>query len=51
MRVKNVTQRFEGFMRDLQESFGGDFQGQTRLRLKELLEKDAEQQMAEYLEN
>jgi putative transposase len=34
MRVKNITQRFEGFVRDLQESFWGDFQGQ---------------QMAEYL--
>jgi putative transposase len=49
MRVKNSTQRFEGFVQDLQESFWGDFQGQTRQRLKELLEKDAEQQMAEYL--
>ncbi len=49
MRVKNITQRFEGFVRDLQESFWGDFQGQTRQRLKELLEKGAEQQMAEYL--
>jgi putative transposase len=49
MRVKNITQRFEGFVRNLQESFWGDFQGQTRQRLKELLEKDAEQQMAEYL--
>lgn len=49
MRVKNSTSRFEGFVRNLQESFWGDFQGQTRQRLKELLEKDAEQQMAEYL--
>lgn len=49
MRVKNITQRFEAFVENLQESFWGDFQGQTRQRLKELLEKDAEQQMAEYL--
>lgn len=49
MRVKNITQRFEAFVQNLQESFWGDFQGQTRQRLKELLEKDAEQQMAEYL--
>jgi hypothetical protein len=49
MRVKNITQRFEGFVQNLQESFGGDFQGQTRQRLKEVLEKDAQQQMAEYL--
>ena len=49
MRVKNITQRFQAFVQDLQESFWGDFQGQMRRRLKEVLEKDAEQQMAEYL--
>ena len=49
MRVKNTTQRFQVFVRDLQESFWGDFQGQTRQVLKKLLETDAEQQMAEYL--
>ncbi|HET7259491.1 MAG TPA: transposase, partial [Candidatus Acidoferrum sp.] len=49
MRVKNNTQRFAAFVQNLQESFWGDFQGQTRQRLKELLEKDAEQQMADYL--
>jgi transposase-like protein len=49
MRVKNITQQFQAFVENLQESFWGDFQGQTRQRLKELLEKDAEQQMAEYL--
>ena len=49
MRVKNTTQRFQVFVRDLQESFWGDFQGRTRETLKKLLESDAEQQMAEYL--
>ncbi len=49
MRVKNSTQRFQVFVRDLQESFWGDFQGRTREVLKKLLETDAEQQMAEYL--
>jgi putative transposase len=49
MRVKNNTQRFQVFVRDLQESFWGDFQGRTREMLKKLLESDAEQQMAEYL--
>jgi hypothetical protein len=34
MRVKNSTQRFEGFVQDLQESFWGDFQGRTREMLK-----------------
>ena len=49
MRVKNTTQRFQVFVRDLQESFWGDFQGRTREALKKLLEADAEQQMADYL--
>jgi len=49
MRVKHSTQRFEVFVQDLQESFWGDFQGQTQQMLKQLLETDAEQQMAEYL--
>jgi hypothetical protein len=37
MRVKNITQRFEAFVQNLQESFWDDFQGQTRQRLKEVL--------------
>src|SRR5713226_4749593 len=49
MRVKDNTQRFQVFVQDLQESFWGDFQGQTREVLKRLLETDAEQRMAEYL--
>ncbi len=49
MRVKNTTARFQEFVRDLQESFWGDFQGKTREVLKRLLESDAEQQMADYL--
>lgn len=48
MRVKDNT-RFEVFVQDLQESFWGDFQGRTREVLKQLLEADAEQCMAEYL--
>ena len=49
MRIKNNTQRFEAFVRDLQESFWGDVQGRTRETLRKLLEADSEQQMAEYL--
>lgn len=49
MRVKNITRRFEAFAQNLQEGFWGDSQGQTLQRLKELLEKDAERQMAECL--
>jgi transposase-like protein len=49
MRINYTTEHFRGFVQDLQESFWGDFQGQTRQALKELLEKDAEQQMADHL--
>ena len=49
MRVNNSTARFAGFVQELQESFWGDFQGRTRQMLKQLLETDAEQRMAEYL--
>lgn len=43
------TERFEGFLRDVKESFWGDMQGQVKRTVKELLEADSEQQMAEYL--
>jgi len=49
MRVKNTTQRFAVFVREMQESFWGDFQGRTRETLQKLLEADSEQQMAEHL--
>ena len=34
MRIKNDTQRFEVFVRGMQESFWGDFQGRTRETLR-----------------
>src|SRR6201998_846396 len=49
MRIKNNTQQFEAFVRDVQESFWGDFQGRTRETLQKLLEADSEDQMAENL--
>src|SRR5712671_5553252 len=49
MRIQINTQRFETFVRDLQDSFWGDFQGRTRETLQKLLEADSEQQMADYL--
>ena len=49
MRIKNSTQRFEVFVRDMQESFWGDLQGRTRETLQKLLEADSEQQRAEHL--
>src|SRR5258708_28629560 len=49
MRIQINTQRFETFVRELQDSFWGDFQGRTRETLQKLLEADSEQQMADYL--
>src|SRR6266851_4627517 len=49
MRIQINTQRFETFVRELQDSFWGDFQGRTRETLQKLLETDSEQQMADYL--
>jgi hypothetical protein len=50
MRCDYTTQRFQVFVRDLQESFWDDFQGRTREALKNLLEADSQQQMVYYLE-
>ncbi len=49
MRRNYNTEQFQGFVRNLQESFWGDFQGKTRRTLEELLTADSEQQMEEYL--
>src|SRR3989441_4660617 len=49
MRRNYNTEQFQGFVRNLQESFWGDFQGRTRRTLEELLRADSEQQMEEYL--
>lgn len=49
MRRNYNTEQFQGFVRNLQESFWGDFQGKTRRTLEELLAADSEQQMEEYL--
>ena len=49
MRRDYSTERFEGFLRDVKESFWGDLQGQVKRTVKELLEADSEQQMEQYL--
>ncbi len=49
MQTHYTTERFQAFVRDLQESFWGDFQGKARKALEELLKVDSEQQMEEYL--
>jgi putative transposase len=49
MRTDYNTERFQGFLRDLKESFWGDWQGEVRDTLKKLLEADSEQRMEEYL--
>jgi transposase-like protein len=43
------TERFEGFLRDVKESFWGEMQGQVKRTVKELLEADSEQQREQYL--
>ncbi len=49
MRKDYNTERFEGFLQDLRESFWGDVQGKVRETLKKLLEADSEQRMEQYL--
>lgn len=49
MRTDYSTERFQGFLEDLRESFWGDVQGQVRDTLKKLLEADSEQRMEAYL--
>lgn len=43
------TEHFQAFVQDLQASFWGDVQGRTRQTMKELMEADSQEQMAEYL--
>lgn len=49
MRRDYNTEQFQHFVEDLQESFWGDFQGQTRKALEGILKADSEQQMERYL--
>jgi putative transposase len=44
-----ITEQFQHFVKDLQESFWGDLYGQTKQFWKEVLERDSEEQMARYL--
>ena len=49
IRTDNSTERFEGFLRDVQETFWGDLEGQVQRGVKTLREVDSEQQMEESL--
>src|SRR3990172_4790761 len=49
IRTDYSTERFEGFLRDVKESFWGDLEGQVQQAAKTLLEVDSEQQMEAYL--
>ena len=49
MRSDYSTERFQGFLEDLRESFWRDVQGKVRDTLKRLLESDSEQRMEAYL--
>jgi len=49
MRRDYNTEQFQHFVEDLQSSFWGDLQGQTRKVLEGILKADSEQQMERYL--
>ena len=49
MRTDYSTERFQGFLREMKESFWGELQGKVRDTLKHWLEADSEQRMEEYL--
>ena len=49
MRTDHSTERFQGFLQDLKESFWGDLQGQVQQSVKAMLEVDSEQRMEGYL--
>lgn len=49
MRSDYSTERFQGFLQEMRESFWGDVQGKVRDSLKKLLEADSEQRMEDSL--
>ena len=48
-KLTPVSEQFQHFVKELQESFWGDVYGKTRQAWKQLLEEDSEQAMARYL--
>ena len=48
-KLAPVSEQFQHFAKDLQESFWRDVYGKTRQGWKHLLEQDSEQAMARYL--
>jgi len=48
-KLAPVSEQFQHFVKDLQESFWGDVYGKTRQAWKQMLEQDSEQAMARYL--
>ena len=48
-KLAPVSEQFQHFAKDLQESFWRDVYGKTRQEWKHLLEQDSEQAMARYL--
>ncbi|HEV2176443.1 MAG TPA: hypothetical protein VGW33_04470 [Terriglobia bacterium] len=49
MRKDFSTEQFGHFVKELQESFWGDFQGQARRVLEAVLKAGSEQQREQYL--
>ncbi len=48
-KLAPVTEQFQHFVKDLQESFWGDVYGKTKQFWKQILEEDSEASMARYL--
>ncbi len=48
-KLAPVTEQFQHFLKDLQESFWGDVYGKTKDLWKQILEEDSEASMARYL--
>ena len=48
-KVTEITEQFQHFVRDLQESFWGDLNGRAQLALQELLEQESRRQRDRYL--
>ena len=48
-KLAPVTEQFQHFVKDLQESFWGDVYGKTKQLWKQLMEEDSEASMARYL--
>ena len=48
-KLTPITEQFQHFVRDLQESFWGDLNGKAQAAMKQLLEEESRRQRDRYL--